>query len=141
MFDSRFAWLEFQPDQDAQWDCLLRCCVAGTGYVPNIQNCLESLGPNQPLSLQREPWNPYDSNAIVVLNAKGQKCGYIPRQCNRELAQRLDQGDAFELEFLWLEAAESGWPEICLAIYGYRLCAAHLPSGSGAILKAQPIKR
>jgi HIRAN domain len=40
--------------------------------------------------LRREPHNPYDGNAIMVLTAAGQKIGYINRSLAARLAPRLD---------------------------------------------------
>lgn len=34
----------------------------------------------EPLRLQHEPTNPYDSNAIAVFRENGQQLGYLPRQ-------------------------------------------------------------
>ena len=43
------------------------------------------------LDLAREPDNPHDANAVVVL-WRGHKLGYVPRQENAVLAWGLDRG-------------------------------------------------
>ena len=43
------------------------------------------------LELAREPDNPHDANAILVL-WRGQKLGYVPRRDNAALAWGLDRG-------------------------------------------------
>jgi SWI/SNF-related matrix-associated actin-dependent regulator of chromatin subfamily A3 len=40
--------------------------------------------------LQREPSNPYDNNAIKVLNVRGEQIGHIPRQIAAKLASFMD---------------------------------------------------
>jgi hypothetical protein len=42
--------------------------------------------------LAREPHNPYDNNAIAVLNQAGEKIGHVPRLLAAELAGPLDAG-------------------------------------------------
>lgn len=44
------------------------------------------------MALVREPDNKYDSDAIAVMNLKGQKIGHLPADSNRELAEKMDQG-------------------------------------------------
>ena len=43
------------------------------------------------LQLSREPDNPHDANAVVVL-WRGRKLGYVPRRENAALAWGLDRG-------------------------------------------------
>lgn len=45
------------------------------------------------LELAREPGNPHDANAVVVL-WRGHKLGYVPRRENAALAWGLDRGTA-----------------------------------------------
>jgi hypothetical protein len=46
--------------------------------------------PGECVSLVREPANPYDAHAIAVLNAHGQRIGYVPRQQSATLAPYID---------------------------------------------------
>ena len=71
---------------------LLDCMVAGTGYVDDIEAKTASLSAGSVVGLLREPGNRYDPQAILVLNAKGEKIGYIPRDDNPVLARLMDAG-------------------------------------------------
>ena len=50
------------------------------------------------LTLQREPYNPYDRHAVAVY-WQGHKVGYIPRGENRVIAKLLDRGETLETVF------------------------------------------
>lgn len=41
------------------------------------------------VAVKREPQNPYDSNAIRVLNVMGQQIGHIPRTVAAKLAKYM----------------------------------------------------
>ncbi len=71
---------------------LLECDVAGTFYVEHLDEKTANLQDGSPVSLVREPNNPYDSLAIRVDNEKGEKLGYVPRRKNEVLARLLDGG-------------------------------------------------
>lgn len=47
------------------------------------------------MEFEREPENPHDANAILVIDKEGNKLGYIPAYCNKGLAERLDAGEKF----------------------------------------------
>lgn len=55
--------------------------IAGTRYCNN-QDVFKRLEKNDPLLLEREADNKYDSNAIKVLTIDGEKLGYIPKKDN-----------------------------------------------------------
>ena len=44
----------------------------------------------EPLELKREPEIPHNANAILVLDKKGNKLGYVPAVRNKRLAKKLD---------------------------------------------------
>ncbi len=71
---------------------LLECDVAGMFYVEHLDEKTANLQDGSPVSLVREPNNPYDSLAIRVDNEKGEKLGYVPRRKNEVLARLLDGG-------------------------------------------------
>ena len=52
----------------------------------------DELHVGDPLTLEREPGNPHDANA-VSLSWRGRKLGYVPRHENAALAWGLDRGD------------------------------------------------
>jgi hypothetical protein len=65
--------------------------IAGTRYVDN-QNVFKRLEKNDPLLLEREADNEYDSNAIKVLTMDGKKLGYIPKRDNDIFCKLMDVG-------------------------------------------------
>jgi len=98
---------------------LLETHVAGLLYhqagiaVPNLV-----IGES--LILRREPANPYDDLAIVVLAAGGLKLGYIPRHRNPVLARLMDAGKLLIASVASLDAdsryASDEMPEVRLNI-------------------------
>lgn len=66
--------------------------VAGVAYY-QAMTLKDRLRPGDPLLLRREPDNPYDGNAIVVLDARGRKLGYVPRVDNEVPARLMDAGN------------------------------------------------
>lgn len=65
--------------------------IAGTRYCNN-QDVFKRLEKNDPLLLEREADNKYDSNAIKVLTADGEKLGYIPKRDNSIFTRLMDAG-------------------------------------------------
>lgn len=65
--------------------------IAGTRYVDN-QDVFKRLEKNDPLLLEREADNKYDSNAIKVLTIDGEKLGYIPKRDNSIFTRLMDAG-------------------------------------------------
>lgn len=65
--------------------------IAGTRYVDN-QDVFKRLEKNDPLLLEREADNKYDSNAIKVLTIDGEKLGYIPKKDNCIFTRLMDAG-------------------------------------------------
>ncbi len=70
---------------------LCKCPVAGFQYYqgPFIN---ADLKPGQLLKLQREPDNPYDSQAISIHTQSGSKLGFVPRTHNPVPAGLMDKG-------------------------------------------------
>ncbi|MGH2948657.1 MAG: HIRAN domain-containing protein [Solirubrobacteraceae bacterium] len=52
----------------------------------------EGAAPGRPLSLRRDPENPHDPNAIMVLLVDGAQVGWVPREVAAELVGDLDAG-------------------------------------------------
>ncbi|KAK4964870.1 hypothetical protein LTR66_012223 [Elasticomyces elasticus] len=46
--------------------------------------------PGEHIMVRREPENPYDSNAIRIVNVRGEQIGHIPRTVASKLAQYID---------------------------------------------------
>ncbi len=71
---------------------LLGTYVAGTSYVDDIESIEQEIVSGDLLELRREPGNPYDPMAILVLDPHGRKMGYVPRESNKVLARLMDGG-------------------------------------------------
>ncbi|GAX82980.1 hypothetical protein CEUSTIGMA_g10407.t1 [Chlamydomonas eustigma] len=62
----------------SHWELVKLAGVTFDGRQENVKD----LSPGQPVMLLREPWNPYDSEAVRVETLSGQQLGYIPRDHN-----------------------------------------------------------
>ena len=60
------------------------------------------------LTLQREPTNPHDANAIRVL-WQGHMLGYVPRRENKAIARAMDRGQPLLARVVALRPDESPW--------------------------------
>lgn len=65
--------------------------VAGTSHIED-QTIFDELKEGDKFTLRREPDNRFDENAIVVLDEKGRKLGYIPEKDNLVFARLMDAG-------------------------------------------------
>ena len=78
--------------EDEGWQSLMVVWVAGAAYV-DWERLYAPLKAGEQLGLRREPENPYDAMAIMVIDDNGEKLGYIPRAENCAAAQKLDAGE------------------------------------------------
>ena len=65
--------------------------IAGTTHIKD-ESVFDGIGVGDKLILQREPDNRFDENAILVLDAKGRKMGYIPEKDNIVFTRLMDAG-------------------------------------------------
>ena len=65
--------------------------VAGTSHIKD-ESVFDDIREGDKLILQREPDNRFNENAILVLNSKSQKLGYIPEKDNIVFARLMDAG-------------------------------------------------
>jgi HEAT repeat protein len=79
---------------DAGWKSLMVTEVSGSNYV-DWEILYADLKTGQQLELEREPENPHDADAVLVLDTEGNKLGYIPAYRNKGLAERLDRDEKF----------------------------------------------
>lgn len=80
---------EFVPAFDAN---KVEFDVAGTRHRPDVKKCMDFINVNDKLSLELEPENKYDKNAIKVIFNKDNKeyhLGYVPRYYSEELSELL----------------------------------------------------
>ena len=61
--------------------------------IEELEDAFELAG-EIPLGLKREPKNPFDPNAIAVLDPEGRQLGFLSRKVAETLAPQLDQGVA-----------------------------------------------
>ena len=65
--------------------------VAGTTYIED-ESVFDEIKEGDKLVLKREPENRFDENAILVLDGKNRKLGYIPEKDNIVFARLMDAG-------------------------------------------------
>ena len=65
--------------------------IAGTSYIEE-KEVFQSLKVNDLLILRRDKENKFDEKAILVLNEKKIKLGFIPRKDNEIFSRLLDAG-------------------------------------------------
>jgi hypothetical protein len=70
---------------------LMETHVAGTGRR-SLRGIEPTLAEGDHLVLRREPENPHDAHAVVVLTGGGDKLGYLPRDRNEIPARLMDAG-------------------------------------------------
>ena len=91
---------------------LNRCCVAGLQYHPGVGLSLKS---GEPVTMRREPENPYDANAVALF-AKGVKLGYIPKRENTTLAMLLDQNARLRARVETFDAEARSWERVKIVV-------------------------
>lgn len=71
---------------------LAQTYIAGIMFVDDIEDKLGAVSYGTNLELRRDPSNPYDRNAIEVLNGDGDRIGFLPRKINTIAAGLMDSG-------------------------------------------------
>lgn len=94
---------------------LMECRAAGTTHL-DLVAIEPELAVQDMLVFRREPLNPHDPLAILILDPKGRKLGYVPREKNEIPARLLDAG---KLLFGRLEekAWQSRWLKLTIRIF------------------------
>ncbi|MCU0772389.1 MAG: HIRAN domain-containing protein [Verrucomicrobia bacterium] len=94
---------------------LIECHIAGTSHH-DMKAAEPDLDPGALLVLRREPENPHDALAIMILDEAGRHLGYVPRAKNEALARLMDAG---KLLFGKLEskAWQGDWLKVEARIY------------------------
>lgn len=62
------------------------------------QSVLEQLMPGSPLRIERQPENPFDANAVALLDPRGEQVGFLNRRLAAVLAPVLDAGVPYDVE-------------------------------------------
>lgn len=89
---------------------LLEMFVAGWQYHEGDRDWRKLL-PDTPLTLRREPDNPYDDRAIAIYG-KGVKLGYVPRADNTVIAGMMDQSIPAKAHVLWRNKSPHPWERL-----------------------------
>ena len=71
---------------------LIECRIAGTSHVDDIVGKMSSVTTGARLELRRDKTNAWDSDAIAVLNADGNRIGFLPQKQNSILSRLMDGG-------------------------------------------------
>ena len=71
---------------------LMNTMINGAMHVKSIYKLAKDLKEGDRVTLRLEPKNKYDEKAILVLDPKGKKLGYIPRRKNEVLYHLMDAG-------------------------------------------------
>lgn len=82
--------------------------IAGTSHIED-DSVFEDLEKGTTLVLKREADNKFDKYAVLVLNEKHEKLGYIPRQNNKVYARLMDAGKVLKGKVLEIYAEEYYW--------------------------------
>ncbi|MEW5944471.1 MAG: HIRAN domain-containing protein [Pseudomonadota bacterium] len=89
--------------------------LAGFRYYEG-KRLWDELKVGDPLTLAREPDNPYDTKAIRV-EWQGHKLGYVPRKENAAVARFMDRGQRLEARIVRLKKSRNPWQRIEFEIY------------------------
>jgi len=89
--------------------------LAGYQYHEG-ENLWSQLATGDALQLVREPFNPYDPQAVRI-DWRGHKLGYLPRRDNTAISQMLDRKVLFSTKIATLQYADNPWERIELAVY------------------------
>ena len=68
--------------------------VAGVTF-DNRQRLIRRMSVGERVSLVRDPANPYDKNAIMVINSNGEQIGFISKELASTMAINMDSGVNF----------------------------------------------
>ena len=69
--------------------------IVGTRFQGGSDDLVRDLEPGSRVLFVREPENPHDSRAVMALDEKGRKLGYIPRYENGVISALMDAGKVF----------------------------------------------
>jgi hypothetical protein len=66
--------------------------VVGIRFSEERRDACEQVDVGEAVTLEREPDNPHDANAILVFSSDDSELGYVPREYASEMAPLLDDG-------------------------------------------------
>ena len=86
---------------------VVRAEVRGVGHEDRWRHLVSLPLPSR-VELKREAGNPYDPNAILVLDPAGSVLGYVAREVARAVAPLMDMGAIAEAELITRTSADPG---------------------------------
>ena len=89
--------------------------LAGSQYYA-LARVWPQLRPGDRLTLEREPNNRHDRNAVRI-DWNGQPIGYVPRAENRAVARALDAGESLEARVARLRDDPNPWRRVEIEVY------------------------
>ena len=89
--------------------------LAGSQYYA-MAEVWHLIRPGDRLTLEREPGNRHDRNAVRV-DWNGQQIGYVPRAENRAVARALDAGETLEARVARLRDDPNPWRRVEIEVY------------------------
>ncbi|WP_161980893.1 HIRAN domain-containing protein [Streptococcus sp. S784/96/1] len=90
--------------------------VAGVMHVENFEMIEPDLKNGVELVFLREPNNPYDAEAIMILTQAGQKIGYVPKKDNVIFARLMDAGKLL-IGKIQEKTQKGKWTKVDIGIY------------------------
>lgn len=100
------------PDQRrGQASLLIQSSPLAGSQFHALPAVVDQIRVGDPLTLQREPGNPHDSNAVQVL-WQDHLLGYVPRRENRAIARALDQQMPLDARVIALRPDETPWKRL-----------------------------
>lgn len=80
----------------------------GSSRLEELRQCI----PGVSVTLQRQPSNSFDANAILVLSHRGVGIGYLPREDSALLAPAIDDGRSYRAQIHELTGGLPDYPNI-----------------------------
>ena len=74
---------------------LVHQMIVGMRYQSGADELVQDLKPGSRVTFLREPDNEYDHRAVMAVDGRGRKIGYIPRNQNAIISALLDAGKSF----------------------------------------------
>jgi hypothetical protein len=95
-------------EQRGQATLLIQSSPLAGSQFHALPDVVSQIRVGDTLTLQRDPTNPHDSNAIQVL-WQGHMLGYVPRRENKAVARAMDRGQPLVARVVALRPEESPW--------------------------------
>ena len=90
--------------------------IAGTNFIPGMDDLFEYLKVGEKLSFFREANNKYDKDAIAIKTANKAKLGYVPKSDNVIFARLMDAGK-YLYGKIEKKAMRGSWAKIDIKVY------------------------